>query len=124
MAAIIFHNVESITDFIPVVNEIMKRREFIRNSMRQAAAVAVPAAGVAIASGSELYEQLSARLASTADSLQSSLRDVTASIGEMTGRVDLLELRFRIVTALLMISMLVDGGFAWMLISAPVPVIA
>lgn len=102
----------------------MNRRDFIRNSARSAAAAAVPIAGAAVAGGSELYERLSGQIGRTAESLQASLREMSASLGAISDRVDYLELKYRLVMALLVISMLVDGGMTWMLFTAPVPGLA
>lgn len=102
----------------------MNRRDFIRSASRSAAAAAIPAAGAAIAGGSELYQRLSGQIDRTAESLRAGLGAMAASLEGMSARVDYLELRYRLVLVLLVVSMLVDGGMTWMLFHAPVAVVA
>ena len=99
----------------------MNRRDFLRNSARQAAAAAVPLAGAAIAGGSELYDRFSEQVARTAESLQAEIRQLSASVGGIVDRVDVLEWKYRLVMALLVISLMIDGGMSWMLLTTPLP---
>ncbi|KAA3624255.1 MAG: hypothetical protein DWQ08_10620 [Proteobacteria bacterium] len=95
----------------------MNRREFIRNSAQRAAAVAAPVAAVTLAGGGDLYDRLSGQIGKAAESLHTGLRGLSE-------RVDSLEFKYRLVMALLVISMLVDGGMTWFLFNVPAPLVA
>ncbi len=105
----------------------MKRRDFLRDSARHAAAAAIPLAGAAAAGGADLYHRLSEQLGQTAQALQARLDGMSATFGTLSERVDLVELKYRVVMALLVLSLIIDGGMSWMILSAapvaPVPVI-
>ncbi len=95
----------------------MQRREFLRNSARQAAAAAIPLAGAAAAGSADLYARLSGQLGDTAQALYQRIDGLTASLGSLSERVDLVELKYRLVMALLVLSLIIDGGMSWMLLS-------
>lgn len=99
----------------------MNRRDFLRQSARQAGAAAVPLAAAAVAGGSDLYAKLSDQVGETTQRLKSQIGALGESLSAMSGRVDTLELKYRIVMALLVLSMLVDGGMSWMLLTAASP---
>lgn len=97
----------------------MQRREFLRQSARQAAAAAIPLAGAAAAGSADLYARLSGQLGETAHAIHQRIDSLTASLGTLSDRVDLVELKYRLVMALLVLSLLIDGGMSWMILSAP-----
>jgi hypothetical protein len=134
----------------------MQRREFIRKATKRAAATAIPVAGAAYASSTELFGKLSDQIGKnaeilnaqvqraadalhdeirvaadgwqqqfreTADVFQGQVREIAATVQGVSGRVDMLELKYRLVMTLLVISMMIDGGMSWMLLQAPMPLV-
>jgi len=98
----------------------LNRRDFIRNASRQAAAAALPVAGAAVAGTSEAYARLADQCSRSADALGAGMRELSSCFGHLAGRVDTLAARYRLVTLLLIVSLLIDGGMTWMLLGAPV----
>jgi hypothetical protein len=102
----------------------MLRREFLGDALRGAAAAAVPAAGIAASRTADLLQQLTAQAEQTAREMGAALQRQGARISAANRRLEALEWRYRLVMALLMISLLIDGGMSWMLLTQTPAVIA
>ncbi len=102
----------------------MLRREFLGDALRGVAAAAVPAAGIAASRTADLLQQLTAQAEQTAREMSAALQRHGARISAANRRLESLEWRYRLVMALLMISLLIDGGMSWMLLTHTPAVIA
>ena len=102
----------------------MQRRDFIRSAVRTAGATAIPLASAALAQSTEFFsrvnEQIDKSIDKSAEIFQGQVKQLTSAIGRLEQRVDILELKYRMVMSLLVISLIIDGGTSWLLFNAPV----
>ncbi|GJL83137.1 MAG: hypothetical protein DHS20C01_27710 [marine bacterium B5-7] len=92
------------------------RRDFIRGAARTATAAAIPMAGAAWATSTDVYDSLAEKMSATAVKLESGLKQLSGNVRSVAQRVDYLEARYRLIMALLIVSMMIDGGLSWMLL--------
>ncbi|MDX1594099.1 MAG: hypothetical protein R3298_07615 [Gammaproteobacteria bacterium] len=100
----------------------MNRRDFLSAASRgatAAAAAATPVVATASLLGSDLYDRLAEQLAGTRDALSGRIETLAGELGDVVGRVDRVELRQQLLLYLLLLSLFLDGGFAWFLAHAP-----